>query len=182
MRAMNLFSSAAVGFAVIASGSVMAADPLKGADGDSQTVEFTNSDGKSVGKATLTETPNGVLVDATFKDLEPGWHAFHIHEKGKCEKPGFKSAGGHYQPHGNKHGFRTVGGAHAGDLENIYVDDNGDARVQALADRLTLKEGNAALLDDDGAALMVHSGADDYRSQPSGNAGKRVACAEIRKE
>lgn len=179
MQTRNLIAGV-VACAALGTGAGIAAEQaLEGADNDTRTVEFKDRDGKRVGEATLTETPNGVLIDATLDGLEPGWHAFHVHERGKCDVPDFKSAGGHHDPHGNKHGFKVASGAHAGDMHNIHVDDDGKAQIEALADGVTLKEGKAALMDSDGSALMVHAGADDYHSQPSGDAGNRVACAEI---
>lgn len=170
----------AMGSIAIAQASQASDAPAAKGEAETRNVEFRDRNGERVGSAKLIETPNGILVDATLDGLEPGWHAFHIHERGKCEAPEFKSAGGHYAPRDHKHGFKVDGGPHAGDLQNVHVGDDGRLRVQALAANLALRGGDAALLDGDGSALMVHSGKDDYRSQPSGAAGKRVACAKIK--
>lgn len=142
--------------------------------------EFVDADRNAVGSAVLTETANGVLVDVELRDLEPGWHGFHFHERGDCTAPGFESAGEHYNPHADMHGLLVEDGPHAGDLPNIFVDADGTARFQLMADGLSLRNGANALADADGAALVVHSAQDDYRSQPSGDSGTRIACAEIR--
>jgi len=136
-----------------------------------------NADGDSVAEATLTETPQGVLIDARFTALPEGEHGFHIHTTGACTAPDFKSAGGHFNPDGVSHGFLHGDAHHAGDMPNIFVPASGKLHVHAFADGVTFNE----LFDDDGAALMVHDGADDYESQPSGAAGARIACGVIEK-
>ncbi|HEX7046592.1 MAG TPA: superoxide dismutase family protein [Gammaproteobacteria bacterium] len=147
--------------------------------GERKPAEFINSDGDAVGSAVLTQTPNGVLVDVELRDLKPGWHGFHVHEKGNCMPPDFKAAGGHFNPDGNEHGVLMQGGPHAGDMPNIFVDADGTARFQVITTDLSFGSGGNTVTDTDGAALMVHSDPDDYRSQPSGDAGSRIACAEI---
>lgn len=131
---------------------------------------------KKVGSATLTETPQGVLVHATLEGIPAGVHAFHVHETGKCEPP-FKSAGGHWNPGTKKHGFSAEGGAHAGDLPNVHVPDSGTLEFEVLAPGAKLAE----MLDADGAALVVHAKADDYATDPAGDAGDRIACGVIEK-
>lgn len=138
--------------------------------------DFIDNKGNRTGSAKLTETANGLLIEADLRNLEPGWHGFHLHEVGDCSQPDFKSAGGHYHPKGAQHGFLIKDGPHAGDLPNVHVGADGTVKFQAFADGVKL---HAPLIDDNGAAIVVHSGADDYRSQPSGDSGKRIACAEI---
>jgi len=142
--------------------------------------EFLNGDGKNTGSVVLTQTAHGVLVDADLRGLEAGWHGFHVHEKGECRVPDFESAGDHYNPEDSEHGFMATKGRHAGDLPNIFVAKDGTARIQFLLDKITLHDGERALFDNDGSAIVVHSRADDYRSQPSGDAGSRVACVALR--
>ncbi|HEX6930322.1 MAG TPA: superoxide dismutase family protein [Gammaproteobacteria bacterium] len=149
------------------------------ASGERVPAEFIDSRGARTGSAVLTETANGVLIDVELRNLEPGWHGFHIHERGDCRRPDFESAGGHFMPDAQAHGFMTGNGPHAGDLPNLFVGMDGTARVQAIAAGVSLRAGGNALMDHDGAAIVVHSGEDDYRSQPSGGSGKRVSCAEI---
>jgi Cu-Zn family superoxide dismutase len=132
--------------------------------------------GKDVGTVTLTAVPTGILLDADFTALPPGVHAFHIHDTGKCEPPDFKSAGGHFNPEEDEHGFENPAGPHAGDLPNIHVSENGKLHIEVLNQRVFLSDG---LLDDDGAAIVIHEGPDDYKTDPAGAAGPRIACGVI---
>lgn len=136
--------------------------------------------GEGVGGAvTLTETASGaVLVRIEASGFAPGWHGFHFHENGICTGD-FESAGGHVAA-GLSHGLASQGGPHPGDLPNIYVHDDGVVRAEFFTRGVTLsQEGDVRLLDDDGAAVVIHAGPDDYTSQPSGNAGARVACGVL---
>jgi len=134
-------------------------------------------EGRTVGEATLRQTPHGVLIQVGFEGLIPGTHAFHLHETGECERP-FTSAGGHFDPHGVAHGLLDPDGAHQGDLPNIHVPSSGDLTLEILAPGVQL-EGEIGLMDADGAALVVHEGPDDYASDPAGAAGPRLACGVI---
>jgi Cu-Zn family superoxide dismutase len=154
-----------------------------------------NTRGQAVGRVTLTESPAGMLVRYDFRELPEGEHAFHIHEKGLCEpratgdtggqKGSFSGAGGHLNPHDKAHGILADNGFHAGDLPNIVVLADGRAAGSFFTDRVRVtgddgsENDRAVLLDDDGAALVIHEGADDYRSDPAGDAGTRIACGEI---
>lgn len=158
---------------------LLAAPGLAGA-AESATASFLDPDGQAVGMATLTETPNGVLVQFEAEGLPAGAHAFHVHQTGDCGD-GFKAAGGHYAPEGHAHGFRVEEGYHAGDLPNIHVHADGTASIEYFTPRLTLAEaeGRAPVFDDDGSAIVIHADPDDYESQPSGSGGDRIACAVI---
>jgi Cu-Zn family superoxide dismutase len=140
-------------------------------------VKLSDAKNKPVGTAKLTQTAHGVLIAVDLHHLSPGTHAIHLHETGKCEAPGFKSAGGHFNPGHKQHGFMTNEGAHAGDLPNLEVAANGKVKAELLAADATLD----ALLDQDGSALVIHAKRDDYQSQPAGDAGDRVACGVIQK-
>ncbi|MFN7131473.1 MAG: superoxide dismutase family protein [Myxococcales bacterium] len=142
--------------------------------------ELMGADGKKLGTVTLEEAPGGVVifVDAT---LPPGSRAIHIHEKGACEGPDFKSAGAHFNPGKAQHGIHSPKGMHAGDLPNLHVPSDGQVKVELFARNVSLEKGKFALLDEDGAALVIHAGPDDYKTDPSGGAGDRIACAEIKK-
>jgi len=141
--------------------------------------QLNNQDGENVGSIVLTQTPNGVLITATFANLPEGEHAFHIHEKGECAS-GFSSAGGHFAPQNASHGFYDTEGPHAGDMPNIFVGVDGALKLETLNARIALdKKSAATLFDDDGAAFIIHRGIDDYRSEPAGAAGERIACGVI---
>jgi Cu-Zn family superoxide dismutase len=145
------------------------------------TAELKNREGQTIGRARLAETPNGVLISVNLDRAPAGEHAFHIHETGRCEAPAFESAGGHVNPTQASHGFLDAKGPHLGDLPNIHVPSNGQLAFEYVADGLTLSAGGKSLLDQDGSALVMHAKPDDYRTDPAGAAGDRVACAVIQK-
>lgn len=139
------------------------------------TVDLKDASGASVGAADLKETPNGVLLRAELTGLPEGVHGFHIHEIGACT-PDFDAAGGHFAGGSDAHGFMADGGPHAGDMPNIHVPSSGSLTIEVFNPGLSFTEGDGALFDDDGSALIIHGGEDDYESQPSGDAGDRIAC------
>lgn len=144
-------------------------------------VEMKLADGRKVGDITLEQTPNGVVVSGELENLPPGTHAFHIHEVGKCEAP-FKTAGGHFNPEGHKHGIKAEGGKHAGDMPNLYVPESGKIHVEFFAPDFSIKEGGTNyLFDADGSAVMIHEKVDDLKSDPTGDAGGRIACGVVAK-
>jgi Cu-Zn family superoxide dismutase len=170
-RRVNMFRTVAATLAaaaiVTAAGWASAAE-MAGA-------ELKNQAGESVGSVTLTQTPHGTLMHAKLMNLPAGAHAFHVHAVGKCEAP-FKSAGGHYNPSGAKHGIMNADGKHAGDMPNVHVPDSGALEIEVLAAAVSL---NDDLFDADGAAIVMHEGPDDYMSDPAGAAGPRIACGVI---
>jgi Cu-Zn family superoxide dismutase len=143
------------------------------------TAALKNAQGKEVGSANLTQTPQGVLIIVSVKGLPPGEHAFHVHAVGKCEAP-FTSAGGHFNPGNKKHGMLAAEGYHAGDMANLHVPQSGDLTVETVNANITLEKGKPnSVFDADGSAIVIHSGSDDYKSDPAGNAGGRIACGVI---
>jgi Cu-Zn family superoxide dismutase len=156
----------------------LAAAGAAGAADQSATASFVGKDGKPNGSAMLSQTAAGVLIEIEISGLPAGqWVAFHVHETGTCDAATHhESAGGHFNPDGRKHGLLAEGGQHAGDMPNIWVGQDGTARAQVLNTAVTLADAANGIT---GRALMVHAGADDYTSQPSGNAGDRLACGVI---
>jgi len=157
------------------------AAPLLAQDMLTARANFVNGEGEEIGTAALSETPSGVVINVEVTGLPAGEHGFHIHQTGSCETPDFQSAGGHYAPRGNQHGFLVEGGPHAGDMPNQFIQEDGILRAHIRNDRVTLGEGEGTLFDEDGSAFIIHADPDDYQSQPSGNAGSRLACAVIEK-
>jgi len=135
--------------------------------------------GQDVGTVELTETPAGVLLKLAVKGLTPGQHAFHVHAVGKCEPP-FTSAGGHFNPGNKKHGMMSPEGQHAGDMPNLHIPQSGDLVVEVLNTGITLEKGKPnSVFDADGSAVIIHAGSDDYKTDPTGEAGGRIACGVI---
>jgi superoxide dismutase, Cu-Zn family len=143
-------------------------------------VELKDAQGKAVGDVIVWDQGSGVALQLDLHDLTPGEHAIHFHQVPKCEAPDFKSAGGHFNPEGKKHGFENPDGHHAGDMKNFTVGASGKAKVKLEDNEVTLKDGPHSLLSN-GAAIVVHGKADDYKTDPAGNSGDRIACGVITK-
>ena len=141
---------------------------------ESITTNFIDNDGEVIGVAVLSQMEKGVLLDINIV-LPSGVSAMHIHEKGNCDKPDFKTAGGHFNPHGKEHGINNTHGAHVGDLPNLVI-ENGLKTQQIFLNDLKLEESETGIK---GRSIIIHEGKDDYISNPSGNAGRRIACAVI---
>lgn len=127
---------------------------------------------------TVSFTPQGerLLIEAELAGLTPGEHGFHVHEGGDCSAPDASGAKGHFNPAGKSHGHLQYE-HHAGDLPNLVADAGGRARYRAEIGGLTADAGPLGIV---GRSVVVHADADDYRSQPAGNSGKRIACGVIR--
>jgi len=173
----------AITIGLLASGVAPAQEPTGTAGGSpvpAATVALIDAQGGKVGEARLEQTPNGVLLKLDLRNVAPGVHALHIHQVGRCDGPEFKSAGDHLAG-GRQHGFLNSKGPHAGDLPNIDVPKTRQLSVEYLLEDLTLASGTESLLDGDGSAIVIHAAKDDYRSDPAGNAGDRIACGPIRR-
>jgi len=164
-----------VGYAALMAASLSLASPAV-----AQTAKASLKDqkGADVGTVDLTQTPAGVMLKLSLKGVPAGERAFHIHGVGKCEPP-FTSAGGHFNPGGHKHGL-LVGQGHAGDMPNLHVPDSGVFVIEILNSAVTLEKGKPnSLFHDGGTSIVIHAGKDDYKSDPAGNAGDRIACGII---
>jgi len=169
--------------ALIAAAALAALALPAAAQTDSKAVQLKGPAREMLGEATVTEAPKGVLLKIEVKGLTPGWHGLHLHEKGDCSSADFKSAGGHV--HGGStmvHGLLNPDLNEAGDLPNLYVAADGTGHVELFSPWTSLNgaEGRVTLLDTDGSAIVIHDKPDDYKTQPIGGAGGRVACGVIR--
>jgi Cu-Zn family superoxide dismutase len=144
------------------------------------TAELKNAKGEVVGKVTAAETKGGVRLTGQVMNVPAGEHGIHIHMTGKCDPPEFTSAGGHFNPSGNKHGLSGKGG-HEGDLGNLKVGADGKAKVDLRVPDVTLADGPKSLFKEGGTALVLHANPDDLKTDPTGNAGGRLACGVFMK-
>lgn len=143
----------------------------------STTVSLAN--GVPAGSAQILSNGRKVTLTVALTSLAPGERGIHLHTTGKCATPDFASAGGHLNPLGKQHGTMNPAGKHIGDLPNIAIGAGGSGTLTAeLAG--TPDEIRAWLFDADGTAIVVHAGPDDYKTDPSGDSGGRVACGVLR--
>jgi len=147
----------------------------------SKTVALKDSKGAHVGSATILSNGTGVTVKLELKNLPPGVHGLHFHQKPMCDAPDFKSAGAHFNPTGKQHGFENPQGRHAGDMRNITVKQDGTAKGVVRDGEVVLGNGTESnsLLANGGTSIMIHAKADDYKTDPSGDSGDRIACGAI---
>jgi superoxide dismutase, Cu-Zn family len=143
--------------------------------------DIVNERGEKIGTAKLVQTKAGVRIDVSVSELPPGEHGIHLHNVGKCESPSFASAEGHFNPDMKKHGKDNPQGPHAGDLDNLVVGADGRGKAKFVLSAVTLGDGPNSLFHEGGTALVIHEKVDDYKTDPSGNSGARIACGVIQK-
>ena len=144
-------------------------------------VSMKDAQGKDVGMVMLSPASGGgVTIAYDFRGLPPGEHALHIHQVAKCEPP-FASAGPHFNPEGKKHGLQNPEGPHAGDMPNFTVAANGTAKGSLTNTHVSMGTGANSVFTGGGTAIVIHASADDLKTDPSGNAGDRIACGTITK-
>jgi superoxide dismutase, Cu-Zn family len=152
------------------------------ADWPKASAQLLDREGEQIGSVALTQTGAGVLIRLELEGLAPGPKAIHIHSSGNCADhcDGFQASGGHINPDARAHGLLNPDGPDAGDLPNFMVHDDGSAWVEFYTTRVSLDGSfGARLMDEDGAAFVIHENPDDHLSQPIGGAGARLACGVI---
>ena len=148
--------------------------------GPKATANLEPTKGSNVrGKVDFVQAGSKVKVTANVTGLRPGGEfGFHIHEAGDCSSGDGMSAKGHFNPYGKPHGHPSSGERHGGDLPSLRADNSGNANTTFEVDVITVGPGPASIV---GRGLIVHAQPDDYKTQPTGNAGARSACAVIQR-
>jgi superoxide dismutase, Cu-Zn family len=161
---------------VLALGLILAGCvPMAAPDIPVSTANLLSSSGATLGTVRVFSEPTGVMLRIDAAGVPAGQHGVHVHATGRCDPPGFTSAGPHWNPTERKHGHRNPAGFHMGDLGNLGVGADGKLVAGLLVPQATVD----ALRDADGSALVLHAKADDEVTDPSGNSGDRIACAVL---
>jgi superoxide dismutase, Cu-Zn family len=143
--------------------------------------DIVNAQGQKIGTAQIRASGSGVRIEVNVSQLPPGMHGIHIHNVGKCEGPNFASAGPHFNPTSKKHGKDNPEGPHAGDLLMLKVDSHGVGKASLVDVNASLGDGPNSIFHEGGTSLVIHADPDDYKTDPAGNSGARIACGVIEK-
>jgi Cu-Zn family superoxide dismutase len=153
------------------------ADPTgPGPEPRAANASIRNAAGLEVGQATSTQAGDSIRLRVEATRMPQGTYGAHIHAVGRCDAPDFASAGPHWNPTGRQHGKNNPAGMHLGDLPNLLVGADGRGSFEVTVPRAWVRGGSSALMDADGAAIVVHERPDDFRTDPSGNSGARIGC------
>jgi len=177
MKAWLKLASTVAGLSCVACANQGGAGGSEPAPGAAATLR--DASGATKAEARLAESSEGVTIRLQATGMNPGSYGFHVHAVGRCDPPDFTSAGPHWNPTSRQHGKENPQGMHLGDLPNLSIASDGTGSLDATIMGATLRGGANAVLDADGAALMIHAGPDDYRTDPSGESGARVACGVV---
>ncbi len=165
-------------------GCAASAPPADGASAapsaPAASAEIRNVIGQVKAQATAAQLGDSIRVRLAANGMPQGAYGAHVHMTGRCDAPGFETAGGHWNPTGAKHGKNNPQGMHKGDLPNLMVGTDGRGTVEITIPAAAVAGGTSPMLDADGAALVIHAQADDYRTDPSGKSGTRIACGVFR--
>ena len=172
-------TSATIGAALLAACAMNGAVPQPAPPADAEataTVEIRTRSGAVVGRARATPLGDSLRVQVEAFNLAPGSYGAHVHAAGRCDAPDFTTAGPHWNPSARQHGKNNPQGMHKGDLPNLLVGTDGRGSFEITIPGASLGGGGASILDADGSAIVIHERADDFRTDPSGNSGARIAC------
>ena len=181
-------------FAMACGGAIMlaacgdAGDGAEEAQGgpveEAPAVSLVGPDGRILGEVRAGDSAQGAVLQVAAQGLPAGEHGMHIHDVGLCEGPAFESAGPHWNPENKQHGLHNPQGPHRGDLPNVTVGPDGRLEATVTVEGSNLRGSRAygfanQIIDQNGAALVIHAQPDDMRTDPSGNSGDRIACAVL---